>query len=182
MTGKAETNGVTKEMRICLEANRRGRLSTGQWLDIVTEPLTPALLLMLPAIVVFGPRLLSLLRWLPVIILLVIALIIVPLVFRARRYARGALRFAVLETRSGLSPRWMFWKRPEFTASDGKTLRFAKRLVSHMPLQRGRAYLVYYLDDPGGLVLLSLVTADHPDSERWRPSEDFKRRGGVIVP
>lgn len=168
-------------MRLCLEANRHGRLSTGQWLDIVTEPLTPALLLMLPAIVVFGPRLLALLRWLPVILLLVVVLIIVPLIFRARRYARGALRFAVLETRTGLPPRWMFWKHPVFTTQDGKTLRFAKRLVSHMPLQRGQTYLAYYLDDPGGLVLLSLAPANHPDAEGWHPSEAFKKRGGVIV-
>jgi hypothetical protein len=45
-----------------------------------------------------------------------------------------------------------------------------------MRLDVDREYLVYYLDQPDGRILLSLAPSDHEDAATFAPSDSFRRR------
>ena len=49
---------VSSQMRSRLLTNRHGKLTSAQWKDMVTEPLGVMLLLLAPANIILGPRLL----------------------------------------------------------------------------------------------------------------------------
>jgi hypothetical protein len=170
-------------MRSRLMTNRHGKLTSDQWKDMVTEPLIVLLLLLVPLILFLGPRLLMLTAR-GIIFVWVIALIVVfvPMLFRARRYARAAVYFDRLYAGDHPGPAFLFWRPTVLYTEDGTEIRFKRRLAPVSQLRPNRAYLVYYLRDASEYVLLSMAPADHPDSHQWQPSsafhERFARRAG----
>ena len=61
MVAKRKRDEVVPEMRERLLANRNGRLTTSQWLDLIVQPLLILLLLSGVAMVVFGEMMLAVL-------------------------------------------------------------------------------------------------------------------------
>jgi hypothetical protein len=175
---KRKADVVSDAMRQRLETNRNGEIATDQWLDLVTEPLVALLLAVPAALVVLGPRfsMFAVTLRMPVLLLLGALAIIVPLVLRARRYARARIRFAVLNADQNVAAPLMFWRPQRFETQDGKPVRFNKRLAPHMFYRPGYPYLVYYIEDKGSNVLLSVAPADHADAEKWRPTRFFEMR------
>jgi len=174
---KSKHHAIPDEMRVRLLANRNGRLTVQQYKDVITAPLATLLVLLAPFIIIFGARLALLtLRGLWIVFLLGGVALLVPLVLRARRYARAPVRFAVLN--AGNAPRsfWQFWKPQVMSTHAGEAVQFRTRLAPYMPLYPNHDYLVYYLEEPGGNVLLSLAPADHPDAENWQPTSVFNTR------
>lgn len=161
-------------MRARLLSNRDGRLTPGQWRDMVTEPLVMLLLLLVPGIMIVGPRLFIGAGWL--IGLGGLAALAVVLLLRAQRYARLPVHYAVLSAADEFRPFWMFWKAQTFYTEAQKPLRFHKSLAPYLPLRGGERYLVYYLKDAGTNVLLSLAPADHVEASQWQPSPLFEAR------
>ena len=165
---------LTPEMREQLLANRDGKLTSSQWLSIVTRPLLSMLLLFGLAIIVFGPRMLLLTArvwWLGLILIAV--LVIVPLVLRAQRYARLPIHFARLYADVPFRP---WWRPTIFYTEDDEPVEFKRRLAPSVPLRIDGEYLLYYLEDGSQRVLLSLAPADHEDAEKFLPTERFKLR------
>ncbi len=168
---------ISSSMRSRLERNREGRLAGAQWLAVVTQPLTALLVLLAPLVIVFGPRLLIFsLRGIGLIVLLVLVLLLVPAMFRARRYARAPLHYAQLTAGASPVAFLFFWWPLVMQDAQGDSLRFQRKLTPLPRLQSGQNYLVYYLQEADQRVLLSLVSADHPDAQRFQPTERFRRR------
>ncbi len=168
---------IAPGMRSRLERNRQGRLAGAQWLSVITQPLTALLVLLAPLVVVLGPRLLALsLRGFGLVALLVLVLLLLPALFRARRYARAPLQFAQLTAASSPAAFLFFWRPVVMRNAAGETLRFQRKLAPLPRLSSGKAYLVYYLQDADQRVLLSLISADHPDASQYQPTEVFWRR------
>jgi hypothetical protein len=171
---KRKRDILTPEMRERLRANRDGKLSVDQWVSIVTTPVVWLLVLLGLALVVFGPRMLLLtarLWWLGAI--LITALIVAPLVLRARRYARLPVHFARLYASGMALP--LARSTTLYTVGDAP-LQFKRRLTPSLRLSDESEYLVYYLEDASERVLLSLAPSDHEDAEQFLPSEQFKLR------
>lgn len=165
---------VSPEMRNRLQANRNGRLTTDQWLSIVTKPLLWLVLLIGLAVIVFGPRMMLLSArywWLG--LTLIVLLFVVPLVLRARRYARLPIHFARLY--SGMTALPFQRTTTLFTAAD-EAVPFRKRMTPMLRLRNDGEYLVYYLVDSSDRVLLSLAPADHADADQFLPTDSFKLR------
>ena len=168
---------ISSGMRSRLERNREGRLAGEQWLAVVTQPLTALLVLLAPLVIVFGPRLLVFsLRGIGLIALLVFVLLLVPAIFRARRYARAPLHFAQLTAGASPVAFLFFWRSLVMQDAQGESLRFQRKLAPLPRLQPGQDYLVYYLQEADQMVLLSLVSADYPDAQRFQPTERFRRK------
>lgn len=168
---------VSDEMRTRLEANRDGRLTSDQWKDMVTAPLTVLLFLMLPVALLLGPRLLPLAgRGIIIALVLALVVIVVPMIFRARRYARAPLQFERFYAGHNPTPLWLFWRPLVLYTADGEPVRFKKRLAPYTLLHSNRSYMVYYLREPDHNVLLSIAPADHPEAEQWQPSVFFNNR------
>ena len=168
---------ISSSMRSRLERNREGRLAGAQWLAVVTQPLTALLVLLAPLVIVFGPRLLVFsLRGIGLIVLLVLVLLLVPAMFRARRYARAPLHFAQLTAGASPVAFLFFWRPLVMHDAQGDSFRFQRKLTPLPRLHSGQNYLVYYLQEADHRVLLSLVSADHPDAQRYQPTERFRRR------
>jgi hypothetical protein len=174
---KINRDAVSSEMRERLLANRHGKLTSGQWWDVVTEPLVVLLLLLAPAIIVLRYLLISFFfggLWM--IGTAALLGFVVMLLLRARRYARMPVHFALLQSGNAFRPAWMFWKGWELYDEANKLVRFPRSLSPSMQLQPGRPYMVYYLDDRSSLVLLSIAPADHPDADLWKPSAVYEER------
>lgn len=175
---KRKADIVNKAMRQRLQSNRNGVIATDQWLDLVTEPLVVLLLVVAPAMVILGPRFTAFafsLRF-PIVLLLALLAIVVPILIRARRYARAPIYFDVMYADENLAAPLMFWRPQRFETKAGETKRFTKRLSPPMYFRPGYPYLVYYLEDKGGSVLLSVAPADHADAEKWYPTRSFELR------
>ena len=171
---KRKRDILSPETRERLRANRDGKLSVDQWVSIVTTPIVWLLVLLGLAVIVFGPRMLLLSArfwWLGAI--LITLLIVVPLVLRARRYARLPVHFARLYGSGAALP--LSRSTTLYTAGD-EPLHFKRRLMPAPRLRADDEYLVYYLEDASERVLLSLAPADHEDAEQFLPSERFKLR------
>lgn len=171
------TNKIQPEMYNNLLANREGRLTTEQWKDMVTEPLVRVLLLLVlasPILLFAGPRTFAF-GWRGLLLALVVAfvLFLVPMMFRARRYARAPLYHSVLHTGAMPRPWWVFWRPHILFDDNGQPQRFTRMLVTPGRLRSGTAYMVYYLKESESNVLLSLIPADHPEADRVRPTASF---------
>lgn len=164
---------LTPEMRERLMANRDGKLTSSQWISIVTRPFLSVLLLFGLAIIVFGPRLVILIRFWWLGLILLAALIVVPLALRAQRYARLPIHFVRLYADVPFRP---WWRPTIFYTEDDEPIVFKHRLAPPMPLRIDGEYLIYYLEDGNQRVLLSLAPADHEDAEQFLPTERFKLR------
>lgn len=166
---------VVPEMRDRLHVNRTGKLTSSQWVDVVTQPLVTLLALMIPASFI-------LLRWLFIArvgiwaAVLVVLILTATTIFRAYRYARAPLYFDHLTARNGAAPFWQFWKPVELHKDDGTVMIFRKRLSPPPRIQSGRRYLVYYLREDPDYVLLSIAPSDHPDAPQWQPTATFDGR------
>lgn len=167
---------VHPAMRDRLLANRYGRLTVNQWLDISTQPLVALLVLFIPLGFVLLPRLLMLTRfgglWAILFLLAVLALSIVP---RAFRYSRMPLHCAEM-TADSAPPLWMFWRAPTFRDEERQEVQFGARLSPPFAPEHGKRYLVYYLKDGERHILLSAAPTDHPDAGRWQPKQSFHDR------
>ncbi len=177
---KKKRNILSDDMRLRLLHNRRGRLTTQQWLALVTEPLVPILLLIAPAILIFGPRLAAMARLLPFLLLLGVILLGAMLITRARRYARKPLHFAVLYAEKDGATIWQFWKRPTLQTRSGIALKFNKSIAPPLKIQQGQTYIAYFLVDSDRYILLSIAPAEHPDAELWYPANAFAKRQGEV--
>jgi hypothetical protein len=174
---KLKNDFISDEMRVRLLANRNGRLTVQQYKDAITAPLATLLVLLAPLIVILGARLAVLtLRGLWIVLLVGIVALLVPLALRARRYARAPVHFAILN--AGDQPRsfWQFWKPQIMFRQDGHPTTFRGRLAPYLPLQPNHDYVVYFLEEVGGAILLSLAPADHPDAAQWQPTSVFQTR------
>jgi hypothetical protein len=174
---KLKQDSVSTEMRARLLANRHGKLTSGQWWDIVTEPLVVLLLLVVPGVVVLRSVLISMLIggfW--VIGTAALVGVGIMVVIRARRYARMAVQFTILCGGKKARPAWMFWRGWLLYDKDDKPVRFAKSLAPSTRLEPGQAYMLYYLNDKDSLILLSIAPADHPNAESWKPSSVYEDR------
>jgi len=171
--GKRKADIISDEMRQRLLANRDGRIATDQWLDLVTEPLVILLLLVVPLAVILAPRFafFALSLRLPLILLVVLIALGLPTLIRARRYARARIHFDVLYADERRHAPLLFWKPQRFETKDGRIVEFSRRLAPYMFYRPGYPYLVYYIEEPRGLVLLSVAPADHPDAESWYPTK-----------
>lgn len=178
MTGKVKRgDSVVPEMRQRLMENRGGKMTVSQWLDIVMQPVGALIALSLTAGVVMLPRTVMVLArggWFFLLVLL--AVIVVTMAFRAYRYARQPVHFAEMQAEVDTPPLWMFWRGLKLQAEDGKRYHLRKRLAPRPFIKRGERYIVYYLQDEGGPVLLSIAPTAHPDSERWQPTKQFDAR------
>lgn len=178
MTQKRKADIVTDKMRERLINNRDGRIATDQWLDLVIDPLVTLLLLVIPAAIILGPRFTAFVVSLPLPIILLLVLLAVgtPLFLRARRYARAPVHFEILVAEDNPRGPLLFWQPQRFETKEGQIIQFYKRLSPFMYFRPGYPYMVYYLEDPGGYVLLSVAPTDHPDADRWYPTKFFERR------
>lgn len=170
---KPKPDPVIAAMRQRLAANRQGRLSPAQWFDISTDPLIVMLLLLAPILVVFSARAVTLFvrgGW-----VVILAVLLVPLVLRARHYARLPVRYLVLEASKQSWGRLRFW-RGHFHTADGRTVRFQRSLAPAFPVEAGRRYIVYFLEEHDRRLLLSIAPEDHVDAALWQPTKSFQWR------
>jgi hypothetical protein len=168
---------VTPDMQARLAANRDGKLTGQQWKEMVTEPLATMLLLLVPGIILLRARVFYFVAgggWL--IGLLVLAVLVGMLLLRANRYARAPIHVGYFQADEQFRPFWMFWKAEAFKDDAGNKVRFFKRLAPAAVRRAGERYLIYYLKDGEGNVLLSIAPADHPNASRWGPSPAFQTR------
>lgn len=167
---------IVPEMRERLLSNRSGKLTGGQWLDIVLQPLGAVLVLMLPFGLILIPRLGLLLTrgWLFLLIILGVSALTVA--FRAYRYARAPVYFELLRAQVDAPPVWMFWRPLTLHGKDGEVLRFSKRLSPRPLVKADRDYIAYFLRDHEEPVLLSIAPADHPRAEDFQPNKMFYSR------
>ncbi len=174
---KRKRDPVLPEMRQRLLANRDGRITANQWIDLIAQPLLILGVLLGLAYIVFGRYMVRLTAnywW--VLVPLIILLVLVPLIARAYRYARAPVHFARLY--AGVQPWWGFgfWKPQIFYTEHDKEMAFPRRMAPRLPLRIDCEYLVYYLEDGQGKVLLSAAPADHDDAELWLPTKQFEAR------
>jgi hypothetical protein len=174
---KHKADIVTDEMRVRLLANRNGKLTIQQYKDAITAPLSTLLVLLAPLILILGTQLALLTaRGLWIVLLLGVVGLLVPLIARARRYARAPVRFAVLHADEHPTSFWTFWKPHVMVTQSGETVKFRSRLAPYLRQRPKHDYLVYYLEEAGGNVLLSIAPLDHPDADRWQPTTVFETR------
>jgi hypothetical protein len=174
---KTQRDSLTADMRARLNANRDGRLTSNQWKEIVTEPLTTLLLLLVPGIILLRARIFYYVAgggWF--IGLAVVVILIGVILMRAGRYARAPIHMGVFRAAQQFRPFWMFWKAEIFYDEAGQTVRFYKRLAPAARYRADEQYLIYYLKDRDGQILLSIAPAEHPDAAGWQPSPAFQAR------
>ena len=172
----AEPDRLSKDLLNDFLRNREGRLSSRQWLELITEPVTTLLLLAAPMALLLG-------RYGMAGRLVVLALIIgfaLTMAMRALRFARVRLCYRVLYPEQ-IRARWRFWQKTILASRSGETVRFDKHLSSKLRLQSEEAVFVYYFDHGGRRVLVSMIPEEHPKADIAEPSDDFVRRGGTIV-
>ena len=166
---------LSREIRNDLKRNREGKLSSRQWLQLITEPLMTLLLLSVPLILIAG-------RYGPAGRLMVLALIgafVLTMAMRALRFARVKLSYRVLFA-DGAQPRWKFWRKATLANKSGETIRFDHRLSGRVNIEPDQALHAYYAEAGGRRILLSVVPKRHPDSALAEPGIHFERAGGVF--
>ncbi|MDE2638038.1 MAG: hypothetical protein OXI30_16860 [Chloroflexota bacterium] len=165
---------LTRETLDNLKRNREGRLSSRQWLQLITEPLTTLLLLSVPLILIAG-------RYGPAGRLIVLALIgafVLTMAMRALRFARVKLCYRVLYA-NATQPRWKLWRKSTLASKSGESIRFDHRLSGRLKVEPDQALHAYYIEAGGRRILLTAVPRRHPDAELAEPSTHFERAGGV---
>lgn len=166
---------LPRETRDNLKRNREGKLSSRQWLQLITEPLTTLLLISVPLILVAG-------RYGPAGRLIVIALLgafVLTMAMRALRFARVKLCYRVLFA-DGLQSRWKLWRKTTLVSKSGESIRFDHRLSGRLNVQPDQALHTYYVEAGGRRILLTAVPKRHPDSELAEPGIHFEQAGGAF--
>ena len=155
--------------------NRDGRLSTRQWLELITEPLVSLLLLSVPMALLLG-------RFGLAGRLLVLALVIgflLTLALRAIRFARVRLCYRELYAVQ-LQPRWKFWRKTTFAGRTGDAVRFNHKIAGKLRVKPDESLHAYYVTLGGRNILVSMIPQAHPKADLAEPSADFERRGGIL--
>ncbi len=166
---------LPRETRNDLKRNREGRLSSRQWLQLITEPLTTLLLLSVPLILIAG-------RYGPAGRLIVIALLgafVLTMAMRALRFARVKPSYRVLYA-DGLNSRWKLWRKTTLASKSGETIRFHHRLSGRLNAPPDQALHTYYVEAGGRRILLTAVPKRHPQAELAEPSDHFEQAGGAF--
>ena len=166
---------LTRELRNDLKRNREGRLSSRQWLQLITEPLTTLLLLTVPLILLVGRYGLAG----RLIVLAVVAGFVLTMGLRALLFARLRLSYRVLYA-EGLPARWKFWRKTTLTSKSGDAVRFDHHLGDRLKLKPEQALHVYYAEAGGRRILLSTLPKRHPQAELAEPGDNFERVGGRV--
>ncbi len=168
---------VVPEMRKRLMQNRYGKLTPGQWVDMILQPLGAVFAVLIPLGFLLLPRFIALIvrgGW--VLTLGLIAVVLAVAVFRAVRYARLPLHCAEMQSVNGTPALWIFWQSPMLEDDDEKRWQFRRRLSPRPMLEREQRYLVYYLIDHDEPILLSIAPVDHPDADLWQPTRTFEAK------
>jgi len=177
MAKKKKRDGVLEEMEERLTANRSGKLTPGQWIDMIMQPIITVLVLLAPVSFLLLPRLaLFLVRGGWLLALLLVLGMAGMLILRAYRYARTPVHYAELYTRDSGPPFWMFWRPLVLYDEYGNAVKFGKRLAPRPLLKPDTAYIVYYLEEVDDNVLLSIAPTEHPNVAEWQPDRLFEAR------
>ena len=166
---------LTRELRKDFQRNRDGKLSTRQWIELITEPLTSLLLLSVPLILLAG-------RYGPAGRLMVLALVAgfaLTMGLRALRFARVKLSYRVLFAER-LHARWMFWRKTTLTDKAGQPIRFDHRLGSKLKVKTDQPLHVYYIEAGGRRIVVNMLPQKHPEASLAEPSEYFAHAGGTV--
>jgi hypothetical protein len=130
------------EMRSRLEQNRYGKLTVGQWLDIVFQPAMALFVLLIPLGFLLLPRFLLLMArggW--VLFFLLLMVFLATFVLRAWRYARAPVHYAQMQALRDTPPVWQFWAPLSLRTEDARDFQFRKRLAPRPHLQQGKLVL-----------------------------------------
>ena len=170
------TERLSKDLVEDLRRNSDGRLSTRQWLALITEPLATLLLLSVPIILLFGRygvggRLIA---------LLLLGGFALTILLRAIRYARVTLHYGVLYAESPRS-RWRIWRKTRYSDKYGAEFRFDRRLSRLTKTKPDGAARVFFFESGGRRVLVSMIPDGHPKADLAEPSDEFLRRGGSTL-
>lgn len=169
----SKRDSVVPEMRTRLQTNKYGKMTSAQWLDLVTQPIMSLLVLCLP-LAIFLPRFsFFMIGWM---LALAALLGIGIFVMRAYRYARAPIHFARFSAIASLSPLWSRIRPVRMLDEHEKQIKFNQRLCPMPRLEGGRTYIAYYLKDENISILLSIAPANHPEVNEWTPTKLFKRR------
>ena len=162
---------LPRDLRNDLKRNRDGRLSSRQWMKLITEPLTTLLLLSVPLILLVGRYGMAG----RVIVLALVAGFVLTMGVRALLFARVKLCYRVLYA-DGVQSRWQIWRKTSLASKSGDTIRFDHRLADRPKLKPDQALHVYYAEAGGRRILLSTVPRRHPQADLAEPSDSFERR------
>lgn len=167
---------ITEALKQDILRNREGKLSSRQWLALVTEPIVSLMLLSVPMILLVG-RYGLMGRYIVLALVLGFGLMTV---FRAVRFARVKLVYRVVYAEQ-IHPRWMFWRKLTLTTVGGDPMRFDYHVIQNLNLQQDQALLVYYVKVADRCILLSAIPQKHPQASLAHPIALFQRRGGRII-
>ncbi len=166
---------LTREARNDLKRNREGKLSSRQWLQLITEPLTTLLLLSVPLVLLVARYGLAG----RVIVLVLLAGFALTIGMRALLFVRVKLTYRVLYA-EGLPARWKFWRKTTLTSKSGDEIRFEHRLAERLKLKPDQALHAYYVEAGGRRILLSMLPQRHSQADLAQPSDNFERAGGKV--
>lgn len=164
-----------------LGTNRHGKLTSDQWLNLVTAPLPVLLVLATPVLLAlfFTPARLFL-RFGPLASYALPALLVgmvVMLLFRARHYATLPLYQGVFYPGERGNTFWARLRRQITVYTPQGDPVLLDGFAADPPyLEPDTPYLMYYLEEPERRTLLSYAPTEHPDIDRWQPSERFHER------
>lgn len=172
---------ITNMIKTWLGTNRHGRLTSDQWLNLVTAPILTLIFLSVPVTLLFIATPARLLlafrgygRW---VLPIFLGALVIMLVLRARRYARlpvyqGIFYSDERETSLG----GMFQQNLRLFTEKGEPITFQRFAGPKPALEPDTPYMVYFLVEEDQRTLLSYAPTAHPDVERWEPSEKFYER------
>jgi len=169
-----QTDTLSNELKKDLQRNREGRLSTRQWMELISQPLTTLLLLAVPIILLIG-RYPLIRRY---VILLVVVAFGITILFRAIRFARVKLHYRVLYVEK-THPRWMFWRKLTLVTKLGEPFVVDQNIATNLNLTPNQAMQVYYIDMFNRHILVSALPEKHPQAAFANPTQLFKSRNGV---
>lgn len=171
-----QTNTLSNNLKNDFQRNRDGKLSSRQWMELITEPMISLMLLSVPLILLVG-RFGIAGRY---IVLLVVVGFVIMTLLRAIRFSRVKLTYRVLFAEQSY-PRWMFWRKTTLTTKSGESVRFHYHVVRKLDLPQNEALSVYYIVVADRLILLSAISQKHPQAHIAEPTPVFTRRGGTIL-
>ena len=169
-----QTVTLHDDLKKDLDRNRDGRLSTRQWIELITEPVTQLLLLSVPLILISG-------RYGPAGRMVVLAIVlgfVAMIIFRAIRFSRVKLHHRVLYVEQS-HPRWMIWRKTKLMTKTGESVKFDYRLASKLRLEKEQTVMVYYLEVGDRRILVSFLPEKHPFASSALPTRLFSARNGV---
>lgn len=169
-----QTVTLHDDLKKDLDRNRDGRLSTRQWIELITEPVTQLLLLSVPLILISG-------RYGPAGRMFVLAIVLgfmAMIVFRAIRFSRVKFYYRVLYVEQS-HPRWMLWRKTQLMTKTGEPIKFDHRVSSKLRLENDQAVMVYYIEVGDRRILVSFLPEKHPFASSALPTRLFSARNGV---